>query len=212
MTRGGRSQRRPTSSRSESGKRITTSKNDKLVPILGWKSPDRRGGCKRGPRSTRSRPKAANRMVEIACERERPNEIMEKTSRSFATNTRNEVTRLEVETGDNSSSSERSEYNHENGQATGDECDYLAEDDYAGGFNGKPDDVEGIDYNIDGDEGGEDDEGDDIAEEERGNFNVGEYINENSDEGIRNADYIEDSDPYVKRYQLSTEVSSDFSE
>ncbi|WRX15053.1 hypothetical protein QQP08_007540 [Theobroma cacao] len=220
VTRGGRSQRRPTGSRSEFGKRITTTDNEGLVPVLGWKSRSRgRGGRKRGRRSARRRPKPAKRMVEIAGERENPKEIMEKSSRNLATNTWNgdEVTRLKVRTADNASSSERSEYNDENGQATGDEYDYLAGEDYAGGFNGKADDVmEGSEYNIDGDEGDEDDDGeerDDIAEGEQGNFIVGGYINENSDEEeIRNGDDPEDSDPYVKQYGYSTEASSDFSE
>ncbi|XP_017971057.1 PREDICTED: homeobox-DDT domain protein RLT2 isoform X2 [Theobroma cacao] len=220
VTRGGRSQRRPTGSRSEFGKRITTTDNEGLVPVLGWKSRSRgRGGRKRGRRSARSRPKPAKRMVEIAGERENPKEIMEKSSRNLETNTWNgdEVTRLKVRTADNASSSERSEYNDENGQATGDEYDYLAGEDYAGGFNGKADDVmEGSEYNIDGDEGDEDDDGeerDDIAEGEQGNFIVGGYINENSDEEeIRNGDDPEDSDPYVKQYGYSTEASSDFSE
>ena len=147
-------------------------------------------------------------MIEIAGEREKPKE---KSSRSFAMDAWNgEVTRLQVGNADNDSS-------YENGQATGDEYDYLAVDDYAGGLKGKADDVmEGSDYNIDGDDGDEDDvaeDGDDIAEKERGNFNVGGYINENSDvAGIRDADDLEDSDPYVNPYGSSTEASSDFSE
>ncbi|XVF02052.1 hypothetical protein REPUB_Repub04eG0143000 [Reevesia pubescens] len=219
VTRGGRSQRRPTSSRSGSGKRITTTGNGRLGPVLEWKSQLRgRGGRKRCRRSTRRRRKAAKKMVEIAGERENPKEIMGKSSRSSAMNAWNgdEVTRLEAGTADNASSSERSEYNDENGQATGDEYDYLAVDDYAGGFDGKADEGEGSDYNIDGDEGDEDDvveDEDEIAEEEQENFNFGGYINENSDEDvIRDADDLEDSDPCVKPYGYSTEASSDFSE
>ncbi|XVE66156.1 hypothetical protein DITRI_Ditri08aG0057700 [Diplodiscus trichospermus] len=214
ITRGGRSQRRPTKSRSESGKRITVADNDRLRQVLGWKSrPCGQGGRKRGQRSTRRRPKAAKRMTEIASERENPGE---KSSRSFATNAWNgEVTRLQVGIVDNTSSSERSEYNDENGQATGDEYDYLAVDDYAGGLKGKADDVmEGSDYNSDGDEGDEDNaakDEDDIAEEQ-GKFNVGGYINENSNEGMRDAGDIEDSAPYVNPHGFSTEASSDFSE
>ncbi|XWS54133.1 hypothetical protein CRYUN_Cryun10bG0062400 [Craigia yunnanensis] len=215
VTPGGRTQRRPTNSRSESGKRITTTDNERLGPVLGWKSRLRgRGGCKRGRRSTRSRPKAAKRMIEIAGEREKPKE---KSSRSFATDAWNgEVTRLQMGAADNASG-------YENRQATGDEYDYLAVDDYAGGLNEKADDVmEGSDYNIGGDDGDENDDGDeddvaedgdDIAENEQGNFNVGGYINENSDVlGIRDADDLEDSDPYVNPYGYSTEASSDFSE
>ena len=216
MTRGGKSQRRPTNSRSESGKRITATDNGRLGPIIKWKSRlCSRGGRKHGQCSTRSRPKAVKSMIKIAGEREIPKE---KSSKNFARNAWNgEVTRLQVGTADNASSSERSEYDDENGQATGDEYDYLAVDDFAGGLNGKADDVmEGSDYNIDGDDGDEDDvaeDADDIAEEERGNFNVGGYINENSDEqGIGDADDLEDSDPYVKPYGYSTEASSDFSE
>ncbi|XP_022764115.1 homeobox-DDT domain protein RLT2 isoform X2 [Durio zibethinus] len=217
VIRGGRSQRRPTSSRSGSGKTITNADSGRSGPVLEWKSRSRgRGGHNRGRRSSR-RPKVAKRMVEIAGGRENPKEILGKSSRSSAANAWNgdEVSRLEVGTADNPSSSERSEYNDENGQATGDEYDYLAVDDYAVGFNVKADDGDGSDYNIDGDEGDEDDDvedGYDIAEEEQGNFNVGGYINDNSDEGIRDADDLEDSDPYVKPYGYSTEASSDFSE
>lgn len=143
----------------------------------------------------------ANRMVESAGERESRKEIMGKSSRSCGMNAWNEdeVALLEAGTADNGRSSESSGYKDE----TRDECDYEAVDEYGGGFNGKDDDGEGCDYDI---EGGEEEEVEleNRDEIEEGNFNGG-YIKENSDEGVRDA---ADDIPYG----YSTEGCSGFSE
>jgi hypothetical protein len=100
-------------------------------------------------------------------------------------------TRFHTEDAENASSSERSEYNDENENipASGDEYDDQVVDDYAGGFNGKSDDLlEGSDYNIDSNEEDDDDDAmnEDEDEDEHGDSDVEEYINRDSDEdGIR---------------------------
>ncbi|MBA0718010.1 hypothetical protein Golax_005780, partial [Gossypium laxum] len=190
---GGRYQRRPANSRSGSRERIATAKSRRLRPVVEWKSRShRQGGRNHGRRSSR-RPKVANRMVESAGEGESRKEIMGKSSRSCGMNAWNgdEVALLETGTADNGRSSESSGYKDE----IRDECDYEAVDEYGGGVNGKDDDGEGSDYDIDG---GEEDE-----IEER-NLNGG-YIKENSDEGVRDA---ADDLPYG----YSTEGCSGFSE
>ncbi|KAK8265184.1 hypothetical protein V6Z11_D12G162000 [Gossypium hirsutum] len=190
---GGRYQRRPANSRSGSRKRIATAKSGRLRPVVEWKSrSQRQGGRNHGRRSSR-RPKVANRMVESAGEGESRKEIMGKSSRSCGMNAWNgdEVALLETGTADNGRSSESSGYKDE----IRDECDYEAVDEYGGGFNGKDDDGEGSDYDID--------DGEEAEIEER-NLNGG-YIKENSVEGVRDA---ADDLPYG----YSTEGCSGFSE
>ncbi|GKU93030.1 hypothetical protein SLEP1_g6668 [Rubroshorea leprosula] len=223
----GRSQRRVSGPRSESGKRHAT-ESDELVQVLGWKGQSRgRGGRKRGRRSTRSRPKPAKKVVQIVNERDYPKEITEKSSGGLEKDDWNGggLMRSQAKAIDNPSSSGRSEYSDENGQASGDEYDDLVADDYArhSRFNDKSDDLDASDYNVDGDE--DDEYADDVAEDEQWNFNLhnnvpedkqgnfkGGYMNENSDEeGIRDGDG-QDSNPYPKQYGYSTEASSDFSE
>lgn len=223
----GRSQRRVSGPRSESSKRHAM-KSDGLVQVLGWKGQSRgRGGRKRGRRSTRSRPKPGKKVVQIVNERDYLKEIAEKSSGGLEKDDWNGggLMRSQAEAVDNPSSSERSEYSDENGQASGDEYDDLVADDYASHsrFNDKSDDLDASDYNVDGDE--DDEYADDVAEDEQWNFNLhnnvpedkqgsfrGGYMNENSDEeGIRDGDG-QDSNPYPKQYGYSTEASSDFSE
>ncbi|KAK9284600.1 hypothetical protein L1049_023776 [Liquidambar formosana] len=114
--------------------------------------------------------------------------------------------RMQVEDAENASSSERSEFDDDNGQATGDEYDGLAVDDYAGIYNGKSEDLilDESDDNVVGDEDdndhdieGDDDEDDDDDEEgdvggdeddEQGDLDVGRYINGYSDEEEGNRD------------------------
>ncbi|KAB2052841.1 hypothetical protein ES319_A12G148600v1 [Gossypium barbadense] len=190
---GGRYQRRPANSRSGSRERITTAKSGRLRPVVEWKSRSHRQGGRNHGRLNSRRPKVANRMVESAGERESQKEIMGKSSRSCGMNAWNgdEVALLETGTAGNGRSSESSGYKDE----IRDECDYEEVDEYGGGFNGKDDDGEGSDYDIDR---GEEDE-----IEER-NLNGG-YIKENSDEGVRDA---ADDLPYG----YSTEGCSGFSE
>ncbi|RVW46790.1 Homeobox-DDT domain protein RLT2 [Vitis vinifera] len=158
-TRGGRSQRRVIGSRSESSKRRSAANNEKLG-LLGWKGRTRgRGGRRRGRRTVRSRQKPVKQGVEC----------------------RN-PTREPVEEAENVSSSESSEeYDDDNGQGTGDECDDLGVDEYSGPFNGKSEDViEESDEIGDGDED-EEEEGEE-EEDDEGDVDVGGYIIGDSDE------------------------------
>lgn len=94
-----------------------------------------------------------------------------------------ETTDFQLGSAELASSSGRSEYNDENGRASGDEYDNnMVVDDYASGLNGKSDDLlDGSDYNVEDDEEDEveDEDGDDDGE---GDFDIGRYINGDSDE------------------------------
>uniref|UniRef100_A0A6N2MME7 Homeobox domain-containing protein n=1 Tax=Salix viminalis TaxID=40686 RepID=A0A6N2MME7_SALVM len=191
-TRGGRSQRKIIGSRSESSKKSASRSSDRLDKVLSWTvRPRGSGGRKRGRRSIRSRQKAVKKAAEIIPGRKIPKETMyEQSTRHLGRHARNvDETRFHMEEAKNSSSSERSEYNDENENVpeSGDEYDDQVKDDYAGGFNGKSDDLlEGSDYNIDSNEEEDDDDVMNEAEDELGNLDVEEYINRDSDEdGIR---------------------------
>ncbi|XP_011047699.1 PREDICTED: uncharacterized protein LOC105141971 isoform X2 [Populus euphratica] len=190
--RGGRSQTRIIGSRSESSKRSASRSSDRLEKVLSWTGrPRGRGGCKSGRRSIRSRQKAVKKAAEIIPERKIPKETLYKQStRHMGRHVRNgDETRFHTEDAENASSSERSEYNDENENipASGDAYDDQVVDDYAGGFNGKSDDLlEGSDYNIDSNEEDDDDDAMNEDEDELGDLDVEEYINRDSDEdGIR---------------------------
>ena len=169
-TRSGRSQRKVAGSRSESGKRKKTTNSERLGPVLAWKGRPRvRGGRKRGRRSTRSRQKPARKAAVAVEEGGIPKESMFEKAGSLARDevNRDDVTRFQVKGAGNGSSSEQSEYDNENGQATGDEYGDLMVGEYSGGFSGRGNDLqEASDDNVDG----------------QGDMNVEGYINEESDE------------------------------
>ncbi|GLT41039.1 hypothetical protein SLA2020_151290 [Shorea laevis] len=119
-----RSQRRVIGLRSESGKRIA-SKSGGLVQVPGWKGQlHARGGHKCGRHSIRSGPKLGKKAVEIVNKRDYPKEILGKDDWNG-----DGLMRSQAEVPDNPSSSERSEYNDEKGQASGDDYDDLVADD-----------------------------------------------------------------------------------
>nr|XP_034928329.1 homeobox-DDT domain protein RLT2-like isoform X2 [Populus alba] len=186
-TRVGRSQTRIIGSRTESSKRSASRSSSRLEKVLSWTGRSRgRGGRKSGRRSIRSRQKAVKKAAEIIPERKIPKEnLYEQSTRRLGRHVRNgDETRFHTEDAENASSSERSEYNDENENipASGDEYDDQVLDDYAGGFNGKSDDLlEGSDYNIDSNEEEEDDAMNE-DEDELGDLDVEEYINRDSDE------------------------------
>ncbi|KAA8524323.1 hypothetical protein F0562_010746 [Nyssa sinensis] len=196
-TRGGRSQR-VIGSRSVTGQRSTTTNRERFGQLLGWKERARgRGGRRRGRRTVRSRQKPVKRVAEISGQRDEAKEIIyEKIPSSSQDWNEEETTGMQVDVAEDASSSERSEYDDDNGQATGDEYDDLMVDDYSGVFNGKSDRlVEGVDYNVDGEEDDEDhmEEADDVdvdddededdgEDDEQGDIDVEEYINGDSDE------------------------------
>ncbi|XP_031255307.1 homeobox-DDT domain protein RLT2 isoform X3 [Pistacia vera] len=201
-TQGGRSQRRVGGSRSESGKKSTNINKDRLGQVLVWKEQPRGRGPKRGRRSARSRQKAAKKVVGVVGERETPKESIFEQSRNLVRDewNRDEMTKLQEERAENHSSFERSEYDDENGQATGDEYDDML-DTYGGSFDGRLNDQqEGSDYNLDGNEEDEDDE--------EGDLDVEEYLNEESDEeGMRVGDEERNVDPEQGTGSTSTDFS-----
>lgn len=202
-TRGGRSHRRVARSRSESGKKIINSSNDRLGRVLVWKEQPRGLGRKRGCRSARSRQKAAKKVVGVVGDRDTPKGNIFEKSTNLTRNewNRDEMTKLrEEEHDENGSSSESSEYDDENGQATGDEYDDMLET-YGCSFDGRPNDLQEVsDDNVNGNEEGEDDE--------EGDLDVEEYIKESDEEGMR----LADEDGNVDPEQGTGSTSTDFSE
>lgn len=187
--------------------RSTTTNSERFGQLLGWKGRSRgRGGRKRGRRTARSRQKPVKRVAEIGSERDQPKEVLfENTVRSSDLQwNREEPTGTPLLGAENASSSERSEYEDYNRQAMAEDeyDDDLMVDDYSSVFNGKSMHLmEGIDYNLDGEEDdddraqeegdddadadgdGDEDEGDDSEEDGQGDTDVERYINDESDEG-----------------------------
>ncbi|KAL9380337.1 hypothetical protein Peur_025994 [Populus x canadensis] len=195
-TRGGRSQTRIIGSRSVSSKRSAAKSSDRLGKALSWKGrPRGRGGCKRGRRSVRSRQKAVKQAADFIPERKIPQEtIREQSTNCLGRDDWNGDETRFVEDAENASSSERSEYDDENENipASGDEYDDMGIDDYAGGFNGKSDDLlEGSDYIMDANE--DDDDAVNEDEDELGDLDVEEYINGDPDDGTESSssDFID---------------------
>ncbi len=223
--RGGTSQRRVIS------KRTASTKSDGLGQALGWRGrPRGRGGRRRGRRSIRSRQRPAKVDV-VGRDTENPKDIiLEKSPSGLVREEWNgdESMQLQGEDAGTTSSLERSDYDYENGLATGDEYDDdMVMDDYAAGYHGRSDDLlQGTYYNVDVDvdvdveeeeeeEEEDDDDDDDVddnedgdAEEEQGDLDIEEYINGDSDEeensgGDREQNLDQDQGTYT---------SSDYSE
>ncbi|XAR72605.1 hypothetical protein NMG60_11019310 [Bertholletia excelsa] len=201
-TRGGRSQRRATTSRSEAAER-STAKGERLGQLLGWKgrSSRGRGGYKRGRRTARSRPKPVKSVIEITTQQDQPEDNIFKNSMS------NSGPAWNGEENANMSSSERSEYeDYNNGQGIGDEeYDELAVNGYSGAFDDKSEHLmEGVGYSVDPEEDDNDndraEDEDDVEDEEDdseegGDTDVERYINgESDDEGNRDGEQIGDLD------------------
>ncbi|KAJ6734162.1 HOMEOBOX-DDT DOMAIN PROTEIN RLT2 [Salix purpurea] len=181
-TRGGRSRTRIIGSRSVSSKRSVARSNDRLGKVLSWKGrPRGRGGHKRGRRSVRSRQKVVKQAADFIPERKIPIEtIREQSTKCLGRDDWNGDETRFAEDAENASSSEYDDEN-ENIPASGDEYDDMGVDDYAGGFNGKSDDIqEGSDYIMDGNEDNDDAGNED--EDELGDLDVEEYINRDPDD------------------------------
>ncbi|GMG98559.1 hypothetical protein Nepgr_000399 [Nepenthes gracilis] len=212
-TRGGRSQRRVTGSRLEPGRRSVASTSERLRPILGgWKGRSRGGeGRRRGRRSVRSRQKPVKKVSSIAVERRVPEKLI--FNRPPGISGRDgwyseETARMQIEGSPNDSSSERSDYNDDNGRGAGGDYDddiIMGVDDYDGAYNGAAADLlEGSDDALDEeeddddhDEVGDDDEEEDeedvvvegAEEYEQGDMEIDGYINAGSeDEGNEGED------------------------
>ncbi|XP_030929199.1 homeobox-DDT domain protein RLT2-like isoform X3 [Quercus lobata] len=215
--RGRSSQGRVISSRAESGKRTSSTKSDRLGQALGWRGrPRGRGGRRRGRRSIRSRQRPA-KVVVVGGDRDNSKDIILDKSPSGLEWNGDESMRLPGEDAGSTSSSERSDYDYENGQATGDEYDDMVVDDFAAGYPGRSDDLlQGTYYNVDVEEEDEEEEEDEDdvddnegdAEDEQGDLDIDEYINGDSDEegnggGDREQNLDQDQGTYT---------SSDYSE
>ncbi|KAJ6420475.1 hypothetical protein OIU84_027919 [Salix udensis] len=172
---------------SVSSKRSVARSNDRLGKVLSWKGrPRGRGGRKRGRRSVRSRQKAVKQAADFIPERKIPKEtIREQSTKCLGRDDWNGDETRFAEDAENASSSE---YDDENEiiPASGDEYDDMGVDDYAGGFNGKSDDIqEGSDYIMDGNEDNDDAGNED--EDELGDLDVEEYINRDPDDGTESS-------------------------
>ncbi|GLT71766.1 hypothetical protein SLA2020_437620 [Shorea laevis] len=132
--------------------------------------------------------------------------------------------RLQVEDGGNATSSERSDYDDENGLATGDEYDDNVMDDYAPPYNGRSDDLlQGTYYNVDveeeeeeedededdDDEDGDGDNNEGDAEDVQGDVDMEEYINGDSEE---EGNGYGDGEQNVDQDEAAGYTSSDYSE
>ncbi|WCJ30914.1 Homeobox-DDT domain protein RLT2 [Euphorbia peplus] len=225
LTRGGKSQRRVAGSRSESSKRSRT-KSTRLGQGLSWKGKSRaRGGRKQGRRSAISRQKPIEKAINITVKTNIPKEpdYREAPKILKADDWNGDETRFQVGDAENLSSSERSDYNDENGQASADEYDDLPIDDYGRGFQGKSDDLlEVSDYNMDADYNintnynidanyeDEDDEDEVEVEDlpEQGDMDAERYTSEESDE-----DRMRDEDQNADPDEIEpTGSTSDYSE
>ena len=147
--------------------------------LLGWKGrPCGRAVHIRGRRSVRSRQKPAAVKVDvISGERDTAKDIMEEAPGIFV---KEEINMGEIKAAaGNTSSSERSGYEDDLYQATGDGYDYLVDnnDGYQGGFSGKSENIEGNDYNVDDEENEEIDANDnDDDDDEQVDPDVEDYI------------------------------------
>ncbi|KAL3509303.1 hypothetical protein ACH5RR_028704 [Cinchona calisaya] len=198
----GRPRRRVIKARNESGQFISAKNADKFGPLLGWKGRSRaRGGRKRGRRTAKIRQKPAKRTAEIAVKiASSGTSICEKTpSLGQQEWNEEETTPIQVEGAGNLSSSERSEYFDQNGQATGDDYDDLIIDEYSGGFSGKSTPLmEGVDY-VAGEGNGNDevDDDDDNEEDEDEDGDGDERQREEADEEYFNSESEEEGNKFV---------------
>uniref|UniRef100_A0A803N1P7 Homeobox-DDT domain protein RLT2 n=1 Tax=Chenopodium quinoa TaxID=63459 RepID=A0A803N1P7_CHEQI len=190
-SRGGRSQRRVANSRGGGPSRGLAS-NERLGEVLGgWKGRSSRGkgGCKRGRRSVRKKQKPVKKVASSVGGRSLPEPIIfDKSPPGFSG--RGEWNHVksrpmqvdEIDVNDDSNS-ERSDYDDDyNGQASGDEYDDMAIDDYTAVYNGRP---HLSDYNVD-----------DIDEEYDDQDEVGDDRDEIGDDDHRDevADDVDEDD------------------
>ncbi|KAK6134925.1 hypothetical protein DH2020_031345 [Rehmannia glutinosa] len=195
-TRGGKSQRRAINSRDDPCN-STTTKDNKLAQLPRWKGRSRaRGSSKKGRRSiTNRQKKPATRTVgNVVEKRGAKDKIVFDDNTGLKQEEWNltETTPFEIEGAEKASSSERSESDNDNGQASADEYDdgfsggvrsgksehYTMEREYDERVDDGDDDVNfDDDYNYD-----DDDDGDDVMDE-RDNY---------YDEGYINSDYNEE--------------------
>ncbi|KAH9621076.1 hypothetical protein KSS87_004536 [Heliosperma pusillum] len=209
-TRGGRSQRRVVGT----GRRnVLSNERPGPGPVLsGWKSRSDRGkgGRKRGRRSARGQQKPIKKAPAITGVRSLPDPIsFDKSPPGFSgrDDWNTQETRMvqpeEVYVNDDSMS-ERSDYNDDNAQASGEDYDDMPVDAYTSVYNGVPSHlVDGNDYNVD-----EEENDDDMDEDE---LEGGEYEQEDTNIGrgftIPDSDDEENGDEHGERDQEQDDTS-----
>lgn len=187
-SRGGRSQRRAISQRSN------TPNGDRAGQLVGWKGRARgRGGRRRGRRTIRSKQKLMKKATDNFGQREKREDIVLENSADASLQAWNveETTGLQFTNVKIASSSERSEYENDNCPESGEEYDEdLVVDGYSNVYTGQSERfMDGVDYGVDveeEDDRAEEEDDDDINEEddddEQGDVDVDGFFNGDSDE------------------------------
>ncbi|KAI3465799.1 hypothetical protein Pfo_022462 [Paulownia fortunei] len=189
-----------------------TTTNDKFGQLPGWKGrPHGRGGRKKGCRSIKSRQKPAKGLGKNVVEKSGTTDSAFDDTPGLKQEEWNlKETPIEVAGGENVCSSERSEFDDDNSQASADEDDILV-DDFSGVRKGKSRqftgsvncrvDREDDEHVEDGDDVDDNDEDGDDGDDEHGDFYVDGYFNSDfHEEGnqstvgeqVRNVDGISD--------------------
>lgn len=205
-TRGGKSQRKTTNPQDESCN--LTTRKDKFAQLPGWKGRSRaRGSSKKTSRSIRNRQKPAKRAIGNVFKKRGAKDIViddEADPQQVEWN----LTKAPVGTAENEnvSSSGRSEFDEDNGQASADEFDERMVDEFSGAGSGKSggftenvgykivgkgddeDDVDYVNYEDDDDDYNDDEDGDEGMDEQDDYYAEG-YINSDyNEEGKRSRD------------------------
>ncbi|KAL8461191.1 hypothetical protein ACS0TY_032612 [Phlomoides rotata] len=185
--RGGKSQRRATNPQDESCSMVA--RKDKIAQRPGWKGRSRaRGSSKKASRSIRSRQKPAKRAIGNVLKKRGGKDIVTNDAASDPQQEEWNLTEAHVQTegaeNENVSSSERSEFEEENGQASADEFDDHMVDEFSGAGRGKSGGfTKNVEYKIVG-------KGDEHVEDEDEDEDEVDYANYDDDDD----DYIEDED------------------
>nr|AMP82916.1 chromatin assembly factor 1 subunit [Catalpa bungei] len=183
-TSGGKSRKRAINSQDESYN--LTTRKDKCAQLPGWKGRSRpRGSTKKGRRSIRSRQKATPRTVANVAEKRAAKDIIFDLAE----------TPIENEGAENVSSSERSEFDNDNGQASADEYDDPFVDERLEYREVEERTEDRDDGNYDDDYNDDEDEGDDYYAEGYINSDFQEEGNQTQGRGqIGNVDGSPDGD------------------
>ncbi|XP_050380666.1 homeobox-DDT domain protein RLT2 isoform X2 [Argentina anserina] len=152
QARSGRVPKKAAGLRGNSRKKSRVSTKDRLgqVQVLKWKGrPRGRGGRKRGNQSSKGKETTVDRITKMGGKMTCPTvSVIYRPPKDLAENWNVGETAA-----NNASGSGRSEYEEENGYASGGEFDNVCADDYGCGFNGKSNDLTGRgNHNVKGDD------------------------------------------------------------
>uniref|UniRef100_A0A7N0U4U5 Homeobox-DDT domain protein RLT1 n=1 Tax=Kalanchoe fedtschenkoi TaxID=63787 RepID=A0A7N0U4U5_KALFE len=179
-----RSQRKVSSSKSDTVHKTVPASNGPLGQMLGWKGAAVGGGRRQGRRTARTRHRPGKSVMEINNERSSLNFVPVKPLENAAGGSDRNEWNAEMQATENDvndvGSSSSSEYDEDTGQAmVGEEYDNMAAvDDYPDVYNRQSQEFNEVSEDEYGDHGVEA-EGE---EDEQGDLDVGRYINEYSDE------------------------------